>query len=62
MSLHSRYFRTIWGITEAKFRRDQGGVFPHDISPGQDRHVALEEGPEPLVDFDDGVLPSVLLE
>ena len=47
---------------EEKSRWDRGGVFPHDIGPGQDRHVALEKRPEPLVDFDGGVVPAVLLK
>ena len=47
---------------EEKARRHRGGVFPHDLGPGQKRRVALEEGPEPLVDLDGGIAPAVFLK
>ena len=47
---------------EEKARRHRFGVFANDVSPRQNRHVGLEQGPEPLVDFDGGVMPAVLLK
>lgn len=46
--------------TKEEARRDRVSVFPDDIGPGQNSRVALEQGPEPLINLDSGVMPALL--
>ena len=48
------------GDAENEVGRHRIGVITDDIGPRQERHVLVEQRPEPLVDLDGGVAAAVL--